>query len=107
MVLFHVNPNPDLVRGSWVEAGDHLGRHASSSTMSDIAMSIGPVERGVLLSYFETMTDAVFAEYQARGVVSRESAIITREQRDADPVPCAGQSQFTVQGKLPDWLVLK
>ena len=52
------------------------------------------------------MTDAVFAEYRARGVASRDAAIITRNERDADQVPCTGESQFTVQGKLPNWLVL-
>jgi hypothetical protein len=104
--IFHVTPDSGIVRDMWVDAGDHLGRHASSSTMSDIAMSIGPKEGGTLISYFETMTDAVFAEYQARGVATREAAIITEEERDADPVPCVGEEQFTVHGTLPDWLVL-
>jgi hypothetical protein len=106
VVIFHVDPVPDIVRFAWVEAGDHLGRHASQSTMSDIAMSLGPVEEGRLLSYFETMTDDVFAEYQARGVASREAAIITKEERDADPVPCDAQSRFTEQGTLENWLYL-
>ncbi len=106
ILLFHVNPNPGLVRGTWVEAGAHIGRHASSTTMSDIAVIIGNKEGGTLLSHFETMTEAVFGEYQARGVPSREAAIITRAERDADPVPCVGEQQFTVHGTLPDWLDL-
>jgi hypothetical protein len=104
--IFHVAPDPGIVRGMWIEAGNHLGTHASNGTMSDIAMSLGPVQEGTLLSYFETMTDAVFAEYQTRGVASREAAIITKDERDADPVPCVAQQQFTVHGTLPDWLVL-
>ena len=52
------------------------------------------------------MTDAVFAEYQARGVSSRAAAIITKAERDADPIPCASEGQFTVHGKLADWVVL-
>lgn len=104
--IFHMVPDSGIVRNRWVEAGQHLGRHASSGTMSDIAMSIGPVEGGTLISYFDAMTDAVFAQYQARGVASREAAIITEAERDADPVPCMGQGQFTVHGTLPDWLVL-
>jgi hypothetical protein len=106
VALFHVNPDPGVVINAWVEAGDHLGRHASPFTLSDIATGIGPKVGGTLLSYFEVMTDAVFAEYQARGVPSREAAIITRVERDADPVPCVGEQQFTVQGTLPGWLVL-
>jgi hypothetical protein len=86
VTIFHVSPDPGLVIGTWVEAGDRIGRHASSFTMSDIAMSIGPKQGGTLISYFEAMTDSVFAEYQTRGVPSRQAAIITREERDADPV---------------------
>lgn len=106
VVIFHVNPDPHIVRGAWVEAGDHVGKHARQNTMSDIAMSLGPVEEGRLLSYFETMTDDVFAEYQARGVASREAATITKAERDADPVPCQAQSAFPEQGTIENWLYL-
>jgi len=104
--IFHVRLDSGVVRDRWVDAGEHIGRHASSGTMSDIAMSIGPKEGGTLISHFDAMTDAVFAQYQARGVPSREAAIITEAERDADPVPCVGEQQFTVHGTLPDWLVL-
>lgn len=104
--IFHVALNPSIVSGTWVEAGQHIGWHSSPNTMSDIAMSIGPKEGGTLISYFDAMTDAVFAQYQARGVPSRQAAIITEAERDADPVPCVGESQFTVHGTLPDWLTL-
>lgn len=104
--IFHVNLDPDIVVNTWVDAGDHIGTHSSSLTMSDIAVSVGSKEEGTLISYFETMTDGVFAEYQARGVSSREAAVITKEERDADPVPCEGETPFTVQGTLPDWLDL-
>lgn len=106
VTIFHVALDPGIVPGTWVEAGQHIGRHASSSTMSDIAVGTGPKEGGTLASYFQAMTDSVFAAYQARGVPSREAAIITKEERDADPVPCVGESQFTVRGTLPDWLNL-
>jgi hypothetical protein len=52
------------------------------------------------------MTDDVFAEYEARGVASREAAIITKEERDADPVPCEAQTQFLEQGTIENWLDL-
>ena len=104
--IFHVQLDSGIVKDMWVDAGDHLGRHASAFTMSDIAMSIGPKEGGTLISYFDAMTDSVFAEYQARGVATREAAIITEAERDSDPVPCVGEEQFTVTGTLPDWLDL-
>ena len=104
--IFHINLDPGIVRDGWLNAGDHIGKHASNNTSSDIAVSFGGREDGTLLSYFETMTDAVFAEYQARGVSSRAAAIITKAERDADPIPCASEGQFIVHGKLPDWVVL-
>jgi hypothetical protein len=106
VAIFHVALEPAIVKDVWVEAGSRIGRHASRFTMSDIATGFGGKEQGTLVSYFETMTDAVFAQYQARGVLSREAAIISRAERDLDPVPCVGEQQFTVQGKLPDWLTL-
>ena len=55
-----------------------------------------------MISYFDAMTDAVFGPYQARGVASRSAMILTKADRDADPVSCLGESQFTISGKLPD-----
>jgi hypothetical protein len=104
--LFHVNIDSGIVKGLWVHAGERIGKHASSFTMSDIAVGQGPKEGGDLISYFEVITDEVFALYQARGVTSREAAIITKEERDSDLVPCVGEEQFTVHGTIPDWLVL-
>lgn len=106
VVLFHVNLDATVVRDAWVNAGDHLGRHASQSTYSDVAIGIGPKEGGTLFSYFDAMTDAVFQTYQARGVASRSAMIISKAERDADPVPCVGESQFTVFGTLPNWVAL-
>jgi hypothetical protein len=62
VTLFHVNLEPGIVVDTWVNAGDHIGRHAASSTMSDIAMQFGEYETGTLFSYFEAMTDGVFAQ---------------------------------------------
>jgi hypothetical protein len=106
VALFHVDIDSGLIKGKWIRAGEHLGRHASSFTMSDIAVSSGGKEEGTLISYFEVMTDDVFALYQARGVSSPQDAIITKEERDADPVPCTGEQQFTVHGTINDWVVL-
>jgi hypothetical protein len=66
--------------------------------MSDIAVTYLGKGNGHLVSFFETITDPVFELYHARGVPSRESAIITKEERDADPFPCVGEGLFTVEG---------
>jgi hypothetical protein len=107
VALFHVSVDSSIGQDAWVNAGDRIGRHAAQNTYSDIAVSIGPKEGGRLISYFEAMTDAVFATYQTRGVSSRSAMIVTQAERDADPVPCVGESQFTISGKLPDWVTLK
>ena len=106
IAVFHVNIDSGIIKGKWVHAGDHLGKHASSFTMSDIAVTYKGKENGHLFSFFEAMTDSVFNLYKVRGVQSREAAIITKAERDADPVPCVGEQQFTVEGTTPDWLVL-
>ncbi len=105
VTIFHVNVDSGIVKDTWVEAGDRIGRHASPFTMSDIATGVGG-KSGTLLSYFETMTDAVFEEYRARGVPSREAAMITKAERDGDPVPCVAEQQFTFEGTLPNWVDL-
>lgn len=106
VIIFHVNLDSQIVEGSWVEAGEHIGRHASQNTMSDIAVGYKPKDGGKLISYFEVMTDDVFLQYQLRGVSSRQAAIITKEERDADPVPCVDEQPFTEHGNLPNWLDL-
>lgn len=98
VIIFHVNLDSQIVEGSWVEAGEHIGRHASQNTMSDIAVGYKPREGGKLISFFEVMTDEVFEEYNLRGVNSREAAIISKEERDADPVPCVDEQPFTEHG---------
>ena len=106
IAIFHVEPDAHIVPNAWLNAGDHVGRHSSGRTYSDIALSIGPTEGGRLISYFDAMTDAVWQLYQARGVTSRSAMIITKAERDADPIPCVGDSQFTSFGTLPNWVVL-
>jgi hypothetical protein len=104
--IFHWIPDPQLRGRSWVNAGDHIGKHATFDTSSDIAISFGGKENGTLVSYFDVITDEVFAEFQERGLMNRQDAIITAAERDANPVPCEGEMQFTIHGTLPDWVML-
>ena len=106
IALFHVNLDPGVVKNKWVTSGEHFGRHATSFSTSDVAVFYKAKDGGKLISCFEAMTDDVFAQYTARGIMSREEAIITREERDADPVPCEGEQPFTEHGTIPDWVVL-
>jgi len=58
------------------------------------------------VSWFEVMTDAVFQRYAARGIASRESLIISRAERDAEPLTCSGET-FTSFGTIQNWVTLR
>ncbi len=107
--IFHVTPAAGIARGMMVAAGTPLGTHASQTTMSDVSIRLELAQRGTfrLASYFDVMSDPVFAGYQARGVASRQAAIISKAERDADPLPCTGESQFPTPGRVENWVVLR
>jgi len=81
--LFHVFKVDGIKAGSRVTAGQKIGVISSYSD-TDVSVEGG----GKYLSIFQVMTDAVFAQYQARGVAAREDFIISREYRDAHAVTC-------------------
>jgi hypothetical protein len=100
-IIFHVNVFPSLQVGDSVTAGQQVGTHIGSQTMSDIAVREG----NRLVSYFRVMTDSVFQAYRNRGVSSRDDLIISKAARDADPLTCNGEV-FQGQGNLPNWFYL-
>lgn len=103
--IFHVALSTPLEVGSAVSEGQVLGHHGGDETMSDIAVRVATPQGSRLVSCFEVMTDALFASYQARGVSSRGQLIISREERDADPLTCSDET-FTSGGHLADWVDL-
>lgn len=91
-IVFHLTPALALSRGTHVTAGQLLGTHVGSQTYSDIAVEVNTPRGRRLVSYFETLTDAAFAPFAARGAASRQAFIITRAQRDAAPLGCTGET---------------
>jgi hypothetical protein len=59
-----------------------------------------------LVSYFDVMTDSLFATFQARGINARADAIISKEDRDGNPLACSGEA-FADPGTLPNWVMLR
>lgn len=105
-IIFHIRTSKDFKPGDYVEEGEQLGTHYSSETTSDIAVSVSEgVARERLVSYFEVMTDNLFASFVSRGVSGRDELIISREQRDADPIICDGES-FLTMGNIDNWVML-
>lgn len=45
--------------------------------------------------FFDMITDALFAEYAKRGISLRYMLIISKEQRDANPLTCNGDAFAT------------
>lgn len=104
-ILFHVNLSTSLHIDDVVSAGEKLGNHIGSQTMSDIAVGVNTPNGWKLISFFDVMTDQLFQNYQARGVSTRNQVIISKQARDADPLTCQGET-FTNSGNLNNWFIL-
>lgn len=104
-IIFHVNLTNPLNVGDLVTAGQQLGTYIESHYSSDIAVGVDTGNAWKLVSYFDVMTDSLFQDYQARGLSSRDDAIISKEARDADPLTCDGE-EFTDSGNLENYVVL-
>lgn len=88
-MFFHVAMHPDLKEGSVVQAGQQVGTLGSEEAWGEIAVSakIGPNDHR-LVSFLQVATDDVLQEYTARGVGSSSDVIVTKEQRDSNPLAC-------------------
>jgi hypothetical protein len=106
VILFHVTPVPGLAVGQRVAAGQALGTHVGTQTLSDIALRVETPAGSRLVSAFDAMTDAAFAPFAARGVADRAALVISRAERDAAPLACNGEA-FTTADPLPIWVTLQ
>jgi len=84
--LFHIYLDSPIQKGSKVSAGQKIGV-ISQYQNTDIAIMGGLFGRK-LISYFDVMPNNVFANYIARGLQSRDDFIISKEERDLDPLKC-------------------
>ena len=104
-IIFHVNLTNPLSVGDVVTAGQQLGMHIGSQTMSDIAVGVNTPNGWKLVSYFDVITNSVFQDYQERGLTSRNDVIISKELRDADSLIC-NDEEFEDSGNLENWATL-
>ena len=106
LIIFHINLNNPLNVGDIVTAGQELGKSQKIfGTSTDLAVGVHTPNGYKLVSYFDVMTDLLFQDYQARGMGSRDEAIISKEERDADPLTCDGE-EFVDSGNLENWVTL-
>jgi hypothetical protein len=107
VVIFHVNLDRDLVPGDRVTAGERLGTsQKQSGTVTDMAVGVHTPSGYMLVSYFEIIQDRVFERYRRVGARKRSQFIISREDRDADPLECDGE-EFVNGGNLENWVTLR
>ncbi|MDQ6966132.1 MAG: hypothetical protein Q9M23_04315 [Mariprofundaceae bacterium] len=77
IILFHVSPILSLRPGTPLAAGQQIGWHIGSETMSDIAVGLNTGSGVQLLSYFDVMEDALFnSHYVSRGITDRADFIL-------------------------------
>ena len=88
-MFFHIALDPSLKEGSVVKAGQQIGTLGDEEAWGEIATSIkiGPGDHR-LVSFLEVATDEVVKQYKARGFETPSDVIVTKEQRDANPLPC-------------------
>lgn len=91
--LFHVYKTDGVTKGTTVKAGQKIGV-ISGYSATDVAVEGG---RGQYVSYFQVMPDNLFAAYQQRGVKTKDDLILSKDYRDAHPIPC-NQDQKGDQG---------
>jgi hypothetical protein len=103
--IFHVALLVPLEPGDDVSAGQQIGTHIGQQTWSDIAVSMNTSQGERLVSYFDVMTDSLFTNYQSRGMITRQDAIIPRADRDSDPLTCNGET-FEDAGTIENWVYL-
>lgn len=90
-VIFHIKLQKPLAVGDYIQEGQVLGTHIGTQTYSDIAVRVDTPQGLRLVSYFDTLTEAGFAPFLARGITSREQLLFTRAERNAAPYQCAGE----------------
>ncbi len=106
--IFHIILRDSALReGRSVKAGQLLGTHYGTRTYSDIAVLVDSPGGRKLVSYFDIISDALFQRYQTRGLLSRNDVIISKQERDASPLTCSGETFIAGTGVLDDWVTLK
>lgn len=88
-LFFHLALEPGLEEGSLVQAGQQIATLGSEEAWGEIAVSakLGPGEHR-LLSFLEVATDEVWEPYKSMGVSTASDVIVTKAQRDANPMAC-------------------
>ena len=92
--FYHVKLAPGLEDGSEVKAGQQIGTLGNEESYAEISVEARVSSREIhLMSFLQVATDEVFEEYRARGINSVSDVIISKEDRDANPIACDRNSE--------------
>lgn len=118
----HINILEGLKRGSEVKAGELIGYGAVSATANrntfDVVYGKGTLMPKMidnwmgpfsdLDSVFNQMSGDVFAQYQEKGITSKDEIIISREERDQNPCTYKDSGPYFLGPEDPDdWAILQ
>ena len=108
-----------LYIGLQVSAGQHIGYACleyqsafSKISLFSITVKVNTCQSITKrVSYFDVITDNIFQAYKDRGATAREEFIISKEERDKDPLTCvlnpnAGCYWIRDKGNIPNWVYL-
>lgn len=90
VILFHVTKLDDVSLFTRVEAGQQIGWQMTNG--DDIAVMQAGSFGWRFRSAFKVMDDRAFAEYAEYGLTDRDQMIISKAERDANPLSCDGQA---------------
>ncbi len=94
----HVTPVDGMQQGDEVEAGELIAHQYESRTLFEpeihVFVSTDEGEKSTYVSPFEAMTDDVFSRYEQFGAKSPQDFIISKEERDSNPLCNEGEDDF-------------
>jgi hypothetical protein len=102
--IFHVNNTDHIKDGDKINAGRELG----TTYGPEIAIQVRTPQGIRFISYFDVISDQVFSKYKEKGINNREELIISKEERDVNPIECNGDETFPGQyeSRYYDWVFL-
>ena len=112
--FLHVRLLPGLVLGSSVTAGQQIGTLGNEEAWGEIVAEVHlSRDVKVLISFLQVATDEVLQLYKDRGITSAADVIITKEERDANPLACertteagwfTGSSKYQADLQFMTWV---
>lgn len=87
-IIFRVKLKSGIQEGNNVVKGQELGTTPGPDKGCEIAVKVNSSKGFRYISYFQVISMDVFRNYMNYGAVSRDQFIITRQDRDADPLEC-------------------